>query len=387
MAGGSTSVRVDKANFVDVSGFDVADIKSDAERGKNRSGWRLERSVIKVLLERIVSASPTQSRVENFNPDKYGEDRELMESIAANGVLEPIMLKRISALGEDAEYQLVFGQRRLSAARKAGLSDIPAIIARDEDDVDLLTLVENVGRRELTGFERALSLEELKKRGVGSSARELAGKTGLHYTHVADLIKAYSESPPALRGLFATGVSARAIVELQPVFVKLPEDNQAKLAKRLEGVTKRKAMQISKMVNEGASPLVAANSVMADAKEQRPSTKKPKQEAIIPDPEDVTEFKRIAGYTGAKLDEVQRLAKEARAKKASLDELRFACAYRGNGGRAKNPISLAMQASQNKRISRLLKRQLDLREQAQRLMDNLDQREQYDFLGTILYRV
>jgi ParB/RepB/Spo0J family partition protein len=385
MGPGSASVEVDKADFVDVSGFEVADIKRDGGRGRKRTHGRLERSVIKVPMEWIVKASPTQSRVENFNPEKYREDNELLESIAANGVLEPIMLKRASDLGEDAEYQVVFGQRRLAAARKAELSDIPAIIARDEDDVDLLTLVENVGRRELTGFERALSIVELKKRGTGSSARELAKKTGLHYTHVADLIRAYSESPPALRGLFATGVSARSTVELQPVFADLPEENQASLAERLEGITKRKAMRISKMVEEGTLPLVAANSVMAAAKEKKASAKK--QEAGIPDPENDSEFRRIAGFTGAKLDEVRKLAKEARAKKASLDALKFACAYRGNGGRANNPISLAIQASQNKRISGILKRQLVLREQAQRLMDNLDQREQYDFLGTILYRV
>jgi len=387
MGPGSAYVEVDKADFVNVSGFEVADIKRYGGRSRRQSGGRLERSVIKVPMECIVKASPTQSRVENFNPEKYREDNELLESVAANGVLEPIMLKRTSDLGEDAEYQVVFGQRRLAAARKAGLSDIPAIIAKDEDDVDLLTLVENVGRRELTGFERALSIVELKKRGAGSSARELAKKTGLHFTHVADLIRAYSESPPALRGLFATGVSARATVELQPVFAGLPEEKQARLAEKLEGITKSKAMQISKMVEEGTIPMVAANSVMADAKEKKASAKRQMQEVGIPDPEDDSEFRRIAGYTGAKLDEVRRLAKEARAKKASLDALKFACAYRGNGGRANNPISLAIQASQNKRISRILKRQLDLREQAQRLMDNLDQREQYDFLGTILYRV
>jgi len=385
MGPGRATLEVDKADFVDVSGFEVADIKRDGGRGRKRTHGRLERSVIKVPMEWIVKASPTQSRVENFNPEKYREDNELLDSIASNGVLEPIMLKRASDLGEDAEYQVVFGQRRLAAARKAGLSDIPAIIARDEDDVDLLTLVENVGRRELTGFERALAIVELKKRGAGSSARELAKKTGLHYTHVADLIRAYSESPPALRGLFATGVSARATVELQPVFAGLPEENQARLAERLEGITKRKAMRISKMVEEGTLPLVAANSAMTATKEKKVSAKK--QEAGIPDPEDDSEFRRIAGFTGAKLDEVRKLAKEAREKKASLDALKFACAYRGNGGRANNLISLAIQASQNKRISGILKRQLILREQAQRLMDNLDQREQYDFLGTILYRV
>jgi ParB family chromosome partitioning protein len=385
MGAGNASVQIDKADFVDVSGFEVADIKRGRAKIRTRSGGRLERSVIKVPLEHIVRGSPAQSRVESFNPDRYREDKELLESIAANGVLEPIMVKRTSDLGENAEYQVVFGQRRLAAARKACLSAIPAIIAREEDDVDLLTLVENVGRRELTGFERALSIIELKKRGAGSSARELAKKTGFHYTHVADLIKAYSESPPALRGLFATGVSARATVELQPVFGGLPEEKQARLAERLEGITKRKAMQIGKLVGKGASAQVAVNSVMTEAKKSS-SAKREKKEAGIPDPEDDSEFRRIAGYTGAKLGDVRRLAKKARAKRASLDALKFACAYRGNGGRAKDPLALAIEASKNKRIAGIVKRQLELRERAQRLMDNLEQREQYDFLETVLYR-
>lgn len=385
MGAGNASVQIDKADFVDVSGFEVADIKRGRAKRRRRSGRRLERSVIKVPLEHIVRGSPAQSRVESFNPDRFREDKELLESIAANGVLEPIMLKRTSKLGEDAEYQVVFGQRRLAAARQAGLSAIPAIIAREEDDVDLLTLVENIGRRELTGFERALSIVELKKRNEGSSTRELAKKTGLHHTHVADLIKAYSASTPALRGLFATGASARAVVELQPVFGSLPEEKQARLAERLQGITKRKAMEIGKLVSEGTSPQAAINSVMTEAK-KRSSAKRKKKEAGIPDPEDDKEFRHIAGYTGAKLDEVRRLAKKARAKNASLDALKFACAYRGNGGRAKDPLALAIKASKNKRIAGILRRQLELRERAQRLMDNLDQREQYDFLETILYR-
>ena len=53
MAGGSTSVQVDKANFVDVSGFDVADIKKARDRRRAQHGGRLERSVIKVPLKRV----------------------------------------------------------------------------------------------------------------------------------------------------------------------------------------------------------------------------------------------------------------------------------------------------------------------------------------------
>lgn len=81
------------------------------------------------------------------------------------------------------------------------------------------------------------------------------------------------------------------------------------------------------------------------------------------------------------------MAKQARAKKAGLDALKFACAFRGNGGRAKDPISLAIQTSQNTRIARALRRQLVLRDKAQRLMDNLDEREKYEFLETVLSRV
>lgn len=387
MGAGGASVQMDKASFVEVGALQIADIKRGEGRHGKRLGARLERSVIKVPVGFVVEASPTQSRVDNFDPEKHPEDKELLQSIAANGVLEPIMLKRISGLGEEARYQVVFGQRRIAAARNAELSDIPAIIARDEDDVGLLTLVENVGRRELTGFERALSIVELKKRGAGASARELAAKTGLHFTHVADLIKAYSDSPPALRGLFATGVSARAVVELQSIFEGLPEEKHAMLAERLSGVTKRQAVQIRMMVEDGASPQKAADSVMADPKEKPSSTGARRKEVALPDPEDDSQMRRIAGTTGAQLGEVRKLAREARTKKASLEALKFACAYRGNGGRAKNPIPLAIKAAENKRIAGILSRQLALREKAQRLMDNLDQRDQYDFLSTILYRV
>lgn len=130
---------------------------------------------------------------------------------------------------------------------------------------------------------------------MGSSARALAKETGLHYTHVTELIRTYSESPPALRGLSATGVSVRGIVELQPVFGDIFEGKQARLAGKLEGISKREAKGIGQMVDGGASPLATAISGMADANKKVSSTRSKKKEAGIPSPEADKELRRIAG--------------------------------------------------------------------------------------------
>jgi ParB family chromosome partitioning protein len=87
------------------------------------------------------------------------EIKDLIASIKEKGVIEPIVVKR-----SNDHFILAAGERRLKAARAAGLKEIPAII-RDLNDQELLEvgLIENLQRKDLNPIEEALAYEQLNK--------------------------------------------------------------------------------------------------------------------------------------------------------------------------------------------------------------------------------
>ena len=100
-----------------------------------------------------VVPNPHQPRV-HFDEETLGE---LAASIAQLGVLQPILVRRV-----DGQYQLIAGERRWRAARRAGLDSVPAVV-RTSDDVSAVeqALVENLHREDLTPLEEAAAFQQL----------------------------------------------------------------------------------------------------------------------------------------------------------------------------------------------------------------------------------
>jgi len=115
---------------------------------------REERGVLEIALDRV-ERNPNQPRTA-FDEEQLGE---LAASIAVHGILQPIIVRPLA----DGGYQLIAGERRLRAARLAGLETIPAI-TRDTDDGETsleLALIENIQREDLNAIETALAYREL----------------------------------------------------------------------------------------------------------------------------------------------------------------------------------------------------------------------------------
>ena len=94
-----------------------------------------------------IRPNPQQPR-RRFDQDGL---RELSESIAAYGILQPLTVR-----AQNGGYELVAGERRWRAARMAGLRQVPCLLARvDEEDAALLALIENLQRRDLDYMEEA----------------------------------------------------------------------------------------------------------------------------------------------------------------------------------------------------------------------------------------
>jgi ParB family chromosome partitioning protein len=381
---------MDKTNVVDIEELKLVGLERGPKEVKAQRKPRLDRPVQKIRVEDIVEESPLQSRQETFNTDRYQEDKELLESIKTNGVLEPIMVSRISEIGETARYRVVFGHRRVRASRMAGLDEITAIIASLDDRPDILTLAENIGGRELTPYEKAISLVELSKQREYVTVRDLSKMTGINFGSVSDLINAYKGSPPVLRGLFAEGAGARTIVELQKVFEKLDEKEQKEIAKQLQGVSTRKAEKIRRMVEEGLSPFHAVETVMGeggkpvvDRRKKGKIRDKASMEHLLTD--DQGQIEALAAYTGANVSQVKRLVAKANKNSASVEEITIACAYRARGGRANNDLELASKVTNLPRMAKLVKRQLDHASRSKKIIETIEDEKLRMFVSTIVY--
>jgi len=117
-----------------------------------------------------IEANPFQPR-HDFDLDAL---EELAASIRLHGLIQPITLRRLHA----GAYQLISGERRLRAARIAGLEEVPAYI-RIADDQALLemALVENIQREDLNAIEVAISYQRLKEE-CDLTDEQLADRTG-----------------------------------------------------------------------------------------------------------------------------------------------------------------------------------------------------------------
>ncbi len=155
-----------------------------------------------------VDPSPYQPRT-RFNEARL---EELARSIREQGVIQPIVVR---PTGE--RYELVAGERRLRAARKAGLARIPAIV-RDYSNEQALeaALVENLQREEITLVEAAHAYQRLLDE-FGYSQGEVAIRTGKSRSAVANLLRLLHLPEPVLALLHQGELSeghARVLLQL-----------------------------------------------------------------------------------------------------------------------------------------------------------------------------
>ena len=109
---------------------------------------------------------------------------ELADSIRANGVVQPLLVRR-----QGSRFELIAGERRLRAARIAGLETVPVVIREVPDDKLLeIALVENIQREDLNPIEEALAYRGLLE-GVGLTQESLASRIGKDRTYITNYLR------------------------------------------------------------------------------------------------------------------------------------------------------------------------------------------------------
>ena len=142
-----------------------------------------------------IAPNPRQPRT-NFDDETL---RSLAASIREVGVLQPIVVRRS---GE--AYALIAGERRLRAAKLAGLATVPVIV-RDSDDTDSLreALIENIHRDDLGPIELAEAFRELLDE-LGLKQETLAERLGVSRSHIANTIRLL-QLPADVQALLSEG--------------------------------------------------------------------------------------------------------------------------------------------------------------------------------------
>ena len=188
-----------------------------------------------------VSPNPKQPRT-RFDDDTIDS---LAASIREVGVLQPIVVRRAQG-----GYELIAGERRLRAAKKAGLATIPAVI-RDSEDADTLreAIIENIHREDLGPIELADAFRALLE-DLGLTQETLAERLGVSRSHIANTIRLLQLSPDVQQLLADSKIQAghaRALLGLPD------QESQGALALRAaaEGLSVREVEELVRLFVDG----------------------------------------------------------------------------------------------------------------------------------------
>lgn len=158
----------------------------------------------------LIAPNPEQPRT-HFEPEQL---RELADSIREHGILQPLVVSRDPQGG----YRLVAGERRLQAARLAGLQTVPIVLRAPDSNRELLelALIENIQRADLNAIEEALAYKRLIDEH-GLTQEDAAKRVGKGRVAVANALRLLQLEPEIRRSLVASEISeghARALLQL-----------------------------------------------------------------------------------------------------------------------------------------------------------------------------
>lgn len=212
--------------------FPEYDSESSGEQPQDQSNKVGVEKTITELVERVnvvlnvpvehIRANPNQPRKE------FDEERleELAESLKTHGLIQPITVRYIG----EKRFELISGERRLRAAKLAGMEEIPAYIREANDEQSMaFALIENIQREELNPLEVAMGYKRLIEEFDYTQA-EVASRVGKNRTTVTNMLRLLN-LPDFIQAALAkneiTIGHARALITIEDVAV------QARLLKKI----------------------------------------------------------------------------------------------------------------------------------------------------------
>jgi ParB family chromosome partitioning protein len=143
---------------------------------------------------------------------------ELAESIKAQGIMQPILVRKVGQGTNAGKYEIIAGERRFRAARLAGLDSVPVLV-RDvpDESAAAMALIENIQREDLNPLEEAHGLQRLVKE-FGLTHEEAAQAVGRSRSAASNLLRLLNLTDPVQTMLMAGDIEmghARALLALE----------------------------------------------------------------------------------------------------------------------------------------------------------------------------
>jgi len=140
----------------------------------------------------------------NTNQPRRGFDEESLGTLAASirelGVLQPVLVRPL----DDGTFELIAGERRWRAAKRAGLQTVPALVRHADDAVSLeQALVENLQREDLNPLDEAAAYQQLVE-DFKLTHEELAARVGKSRVAITNALRLF-QLPPGIQKLVADG--------------------------------------------------------------------------------------------------------------------------------------------------------------------------------------
>ncbi|MDE2274984.1 MAG: ParB/RepB/Spo0J family partition protein, partial [Burkholderiales bacterium] len=129
-------------------------------------GLGLEALLGPTVSDAAAAGQPSTLALDRLRPGKYqprtrmdeGSLYELAESIRSQGVMQPVLVRPLV----DGDYEIIAGERRVRAARLAGLAEVPVLVKPVADEAAaVMALIENIQREDLNPLEEAQGLQRL----------------------------------------------------------------------------------------------------------------------------------------------------------------------------------------------------------------------------------
>jgi ParB family chromosome partitioning protein len=194
--------------------------------------------------------------VDEISPNRFqprrdfddGKIEELASSIREKGIIQPLIVRET-----DEGYELIAGERRLRAAKLAGLSSVPAVI-RDVADAEALelALIENIQRENLNPIEEAQAYQRLIEE-FSLTQEEMAQKVGRDRTTITNSLRLLA-LPEIVRSDLATGTLSSGHGR---ALLALADERQILIAREkfiAKGMSVREAEAFVKRIKEGEGP-------------------------------------------------------------------------------------------------------------------------------------
>lgn len=225
-----------------IFGDDVSSLLEDIQNGTNEA-FQGSKAVIKIS---DIQVNPYQPR-RHFDEDKLVE---LSESIKQHGLFTPVLVRQ----GQHG-YQLIAGERRLRASKKADLEEIPAIVV-DFDDAAMMeiAIIENIQREDLNVIEEAQGYRSLGDQ-LQLTQEEIAQKVNKSRTHITNLLRLL-KLPQSVQDMVLEGKLTMG--QVRPLITL---DDTARIESIAKDIVKHKlsARQVEAMLKEPKEKKVVPN--------------------------------------------------------------------------------------------------------------------------------